>query len=160
MSIYLQAPAADVGTASQPTASGRDAATKVPGTERKGRQSEWAQRRREELQRGGRWQQRAGRGAATRRKMGRECGRAVQRAVEMAASSVAAAAVETAAAAAAAAVARAVSVAEREVRQVAVWAAVLRGEVGMMEEQLAAANGMAVGVYTRWVRAEVGVSEQ
>ena len=71
--------------------------------------------------------------------MGRECGRAVQKAVEMAASSVAAAAVETAAAAAAAAVARAVSVVRLEVRQVAVWAAVLRGEVGMMEEQMSAA---------------------
>ena len=101
--------------------------------------------------------QRAGQGAAVKRKMGRELQRAVNMAAEVAAAStvqvVGERAVAAATEAATAAVASAVVAAQLEVKQVAVWAPVLKGDVGMMEEQMSggiAVAGGAVGGLGPW----------
>ena len=155
MSGFLQVPAADDGTASQPTAIGCKADHSGTGGPRKESCAGWAQKRREELQRGGRIRQRAGQGAAGRRKIGREQIRlaaegavALEAAVASVVQVAGEAAVAAATVAAAAAVASAVAAAEREVRQIGVWARVLKGELGMIEEQMSrgiAVAGDAVG---------------
>jgi flagellar biosynthesis GTPase FlhF len=90
-----------------------------------------------------------------KRKMRRWDDRRIREAVEMAAAAAASAvqvvgeaAVAAAAVAAAATVVSAVAAAEREVRQIGVWARVLKGELGAMEEQMSrgiAVAGDAVG---------------
>ena len=88
---------------------------------------------------GERLRQRGGRGAALKRKMRRWDDRRIREAVETAAAAAASAvqvvgeaAVAAAAVAAAATVVSAVAAAEREVRQIGVWARVLKGELGVL----------------------------
>jgi hypothetical protein len=130
---FLSFTAADVGTASQPTASGRDAATNVAGSQRKGSQKDWARKWREEQQQGSRLGQRTGRGAVLKRKLRRECEGIVKAAVEAAAAAVMQAVDEaTVAAAMAVAVATAagaVAAERREVQRMSMWVDVLKGEL-------------------------------